>query len=186
MLGVDAVVITGSSCAGKTTVATELAARLGPPGTLVSLDAIRAQVVAGALSVWSPFPPADAALDQWAVAIEIAGDMARRYRDRGWPCVIDAPGIYRDDNPWPPFRYAAWAAALDDVAWRLVVLQPTLEEVERRATIRRGEPAQGDPRLAGMHGAMAAWSGDPGAVVVDPTGLDVPTSADLVLAALRT
>ena len=65
------------------------------------LDDVRAQIVAGALCVWSPFPPAQAALDQWATAIDICGDAARRYTDRGWSCVIDAPGrqvIARDPS----------------------------------------------------------------------------------------
>jgi predicted kinase len=185
MLGLDTLVITGTSCAGKTTVAAEVVKRVGAPAALVHLDAIRAQIVVGALSVWSPFPPTDAALGQWAAAIEICGDMARRYRDRGWSCVIDAPGIYVDDNPWPPFRHSAWAAALNDVAWTLVVLHPTLNEVERRASIRRGEPAEGDPRLGAMHAAMEEWRADPGAVVVDPTGLDVASSADLIIEALH-
>lgn len=186
MLGVDTLVITGTSCAGKTTVAAEVVKRLGEPAALVHLDEVRAQIAVGALSVWSPFPPTNGALEQWATAIEICGDVARRYRDREWSCVIDAPGIYQDDNPWPPFRHAAWATALDGVAWSLVVLHPTLDEVERRASIRRGEPADGDPRLAGMHAAMEKWRDDATAVLVDPTGLDVASSADLVLDALHT
>lgn len=185
MLGLDTLVITGTSCAGKTTVAAEVVQRVGEPAVLVHLDAIRAQIATGAQSVWSPFPPTDAALAQWATAIEICGDMARRYRNRGWPCVIDAPGIYPDDNPWPPFRHAAWVAALDDVAWALVVLHPTLDEVERRASARRGEPAEGDARLGAMHAAMEEWRSDPRAAVVDPTGLDVASSADLIIKALR-
>ena len=184
MPGIDAVVITGTSCAGKTTVALELANRLPAPCALIHLDDVRAQIVAGALSVWSPFPPTAAALDQWATAIDICGDAARRYQGRGWSCVIDAPGIYLDDNPWPPFRHSAWAGALHGIDWTLVVLHPTLEEVERRASVRRGEPAAGDPRLAGMHAAMDAWRGHPGAIVVDPTGLDVARSADAILRAL--
>lgn len=184
MLGLDAIVITGTSCAGKTTVAAELACRFDQPTALVELDAIRAQIVTGARSVWSPFPPTAEALDQWATAIEICADAARRYRDRGWSCIIDAPGIYTDDNPWPPFRHATWATALEGMAWRLVVLHPTLAEVERRASCRRGEPAAGDVRLAGMHAAMEAWRGRAGAVIVDPTGLDVVASADRVVDAL--
>jgi hypothetical protein len=185
MLGLDTLVITGTSCAGKTTVAEEVVKRVGEPAALVHLDAIRAQIAVGALSVWSPFPPTDAALGQWAAAIEICGDMARRYRDRGWSCVVDAPGIYLDDNPWEPFRHATWVAALADVAWALVVLHPTLPEVERRASIRRGEPTRGDPRLGAMHAAMEQWRDDPRAVVVDPTGLDVVESADLIVEALH-
>jgi hypothetical protein len=185
MLGVDAVVITGTSCAGKTTVAVELANRLPEPCALIHLDNVRAQIVAGALSVWSPFPPTQAALDQWATAIDICGDAARRYKDRGWSCIIDAPGIYLDDNPWPPFRHAAWEKALAGVDWTMVVLHPTLEEVERRASLRRGEPAAGDRRLAAMHAAMAAWRDHPGATVVDPTGLDVARSADAIVEALE-
>lgn len=181
---VDAVVITGTSCAGKTTAAHELAGRVPAPCALIELDKVRAQVVTGALSVWSPFPPTAAALEQWAAAIEICGDAARRYKDRGWTCVIDAPGIYLDDNPWPPFRHSAWASALAGVHWALVVLHPTLEEVERRASVRRGESADGDPRLAAMHAAMEAWRGDPRAAVVDPSGLDVARTADAILSAL--
>jgi chloramphenicol 3-O-phosphotransferase len=184
----DVVVITGSSCAGKTTVARALAELLPGPCAIVELDAVRGQIAAGALSVWSPFPPTDAALDQWATAIEICGDAARRYRARGWSCIIDAPGIYPDDNPWPPFRHSAWRRALDGMRWRLVVLHPTLEEVERRASARRGEPAQGDQRLAAMHGGMEAWRGSregAGVALVDPTGFDPAASASLVLAALE-
>ena len=178
-------VVTGTSCAGKTTVSAELVQRLPEPVALVQLDDVRAQIRTGARSVWSPFPPTDEALAQWQTAVEICGDSARRYASRGWSCVVDAPGIYLDDNPWPPFRHATWAAALTGVDWRLVVLHPTLAEVERRASQRRGESAVGDPRLAGMHGAMEAWRGREDAVVVDPTGLDVTATADLIVQVCR-
>ncbi|MGI8793972.1 MAG: AAA family ATPase [Acidimicrobiales bacterium] len=177
-MGVDAVVITGTSCAGKTTLAGELATRFDRPTGHIELDAIRRLVVGGVRQM--PYPPTDAALEQWATAVQICGVIGRRYRDRGWFFVIDA-AVYTNDSPWVPLRVDAWSAALRGIAWQLVVVHPTLAEVERRASIRRGRSAEGDARLAGMHRVMDAWRTQPEALVLDPTGLDVAASADLAL-----
>lgn len=181
-VNVDAIVLTGTTCAGKSTLAAELANRLAGPTGLVELDSIRRFLVGGVPAM--SYPPSTDALAQWATAVSICGDIGRRYRDRGWFFIVDA-AVYPDDNPYAEFRYQSWQEAMSGIQWQLVVLQPTLAEVERRAASRKVRTGQGPTRRAGMHRTMEKWRTHPGALMIDPTALSVGESADLVLQALR-
>ena len=180
-MNVEAIVLTGTTCAGKSTLAAELAHRLDGPTALVELDLVRRFLVGGVPAM--PYPPTNDALTQWSTAVSICGDIGRRYRDRGWFFIVDA-AVYPDDNPYPEFRYAPWIEAMSGIRWQLIVLQPTLAEVERRAEMRQLRTGQGPERRAGMHRTMEKWRTNPAALVIDPTALSVGESADLVLRAL--
>ena len=171
-------VLTGSPCAGKSTAAAALAGgddpTAGPPTALVDLDGIRGQVKSGYRLPMAVIPPPEETLVQWQVAVDLCGDMARRYAAVDYACIVDAPGIYVDGAvPWEPYTHAAWRRALDGVDWRLVVLQPEVELVCERAIARQGARQPPEGILRAIHTAMEAWRGVDGVTVLDTTTLSV-------------
>ena len=181
-------VITGTPCAGKSTVAAALAVAdpldptAGDPTALIDLDAVRGNVKSGYRLPMAVIPPPDETLAQWQVAVDICGDMARRYAAADYACVVDAPGIYVDGGvPWEPYTQAAWRRALDGVDWRLVVLQPDIELICERAVARQGVRQPPEAILRGIHAAMEAWREVEGVTVLDNSSLTVAETA----AALR-
>jgi len=171
-------VLTGSPCAGKSTAAAALAGgedpTAGPPTALVDLDGIRGQVKSGYSLPMAVIPPPDATLAQWQLAVDICGDMARRYAAAEYTCIVDAPGIYVDGGvPWEPYTHAAWRRALDGVDWRLVVLHPDVELVCERAIARQGVRQPPDGIMRAIHAAMEAWKDVAGVTVIDNSTLSV-------------
>ena len=171
-------VLTGTPCAGKSTVAAALAGGPDPtegePTALVDLDNIRYQVKSGFELPMAVIPPPDSMLRQWQVAVDICGDMARRYAAADYTCIVDAPGIYVDGGvPWEPYTHAAWRSALGGVDWRLVVLQPDIELICERAEARQGVRQPPEGILRAIHGAMEAWREVDGVTVLDNTALSV-------------
>ena len=179
-----AIVLTGPPCAGKSTAAAALAplSPEGDPLALVDLDAVRWQVRGRFLNPMAKIPPSDEALAQWQLAVDICGDMARRYAAAGYGLVVDAPGIYVDGTiPWEPYAHAAWRRALAGVDWRLVVLLPDVEVVCERAVARAGFRQPPEGMLRAIHGAMGAWREVGGVPVLDTTTM----SEGEVAAAIR-
>ena len=177
---IPTLVLTGTPCAGKSTAAAALVTAdaddptAGPPTALVDLDGIRYQVKSGYRLPMEIIPPPDETLVQWQVAVDICGDMARRYAAARYTCVVDAPGIYVDDAiPWEPYTHAAWRRALDGVDWRLVVLQPDIELVCERAVAREGVRQPPEGILRAIHAAMESWRDVDGVTVLDTTTLTV-------------
>ena len=171
-------VLTGSPCAGKSTAAAALAGgadpTAGPPTALVDLDAVRGQVRSGYRLPMAVIPPPEETLVQWQAAVDICGDMARRYATIGFTCIVDAPGIYPDGTvPWEPYTHAAWRGALDGVDWRLVVLQPDVELVCERAIARQGRRQPPEDILRAIHAAMEPWRDIEGVSVLDTTSLSI-------------
>lgn len=171
-------VLTGSPCAGKSTAAAALAGgsdpTAGTPTALVDLDGIRAQVKSGYRLPMAVIPPPEETLVQWQAAVDICGDMARRYASVGYTCIVDAPGIYIDGAvPWEPYMHAAWRRALDGVDWRLVVLHPDVELVCERAKARGGFRQPPEGILRAIHAAMERWRGVDGVTVLDTTTLSL-------------
>jgi chloramphenicol 3-O-phosphotransferase len=175
-------VLTGSPCAGKSTVARALAASPdpteGPPTALVDLDGVRYQVKSGFRLPMAVIPPPDDTLVQWQLAVDICGDMARRYAKASYTCVVDAPGIYVDGGvPWEPYTHAAWRRALSGVEWMLVVLQPDVELICERAVQRQGVRQPPEAILRAIHAAMEGWRDVAGVTVLDTTTLTVEETA---------
>lgn len=173
-----ALVITGTPCSGKSTAAAALAGgpdpTAGPPTALVDLDGVRYQVKSGFRLPMAAIPPPEETLVQWQVAVDICGDMTRRYQAAGYTCVVDAPGIYIDGGvPWEPYTHAAWRRALEGAAWRLVVLQPDVELVCERAIARQGQRQPPESILRAIHAAMEPWREVDGVTVIDNTHLTV-------------
>ena len=171
-------VLTGTPCSGKSTAAAALAGgddpTAGSPTALVDLDGVRGQVKSGYTLPMAVIPPPDHVLAQWQLAVDICGDMARRYAAADHTCVVDAPGIYVDGGvPWEPYTHAAWRRALDGVDWRLVVLQPDIELICERAVARQGVRQPPEAILRGIHGAMERWRDVDGITVLDNTGMSV-------------
>ena len=171
-------VLTGTPCAGKSTVAARLAGgddpTAGPPTALVDLDGVRGNVKSGYRLPMAVIPPPDETLVQWQLAVDICGDMARRYAAADYTCIVDAPGIYPDGTiPWEPYTHAAWRRALDGVDWRLAVLQPDVELICERAVARQGNRQPPEDILRAIHAAMEAWRGVEGVTVLDNTSLTI-------------
>ena len=182
-------VLTGSPCAGKSTAAAALAGgpdpTEGPPTALVDLDGVRVQVKSGFRLPMAVIPPPEETLVQWQVAVDICGDMARRYAAIAYTCVVDAPGIYVDGGvPWEPYTHAAWRRALDGVDWRLVVLQPDVELVCERAVARQGVRQPPEGILRAIHAAMEAWRDVEDVTVLDNTTMSIAETV-AVLEAVR-
>lgn len=180
-------VLTGSPCAGKSTAAAALAGgedvTAGPPTALVDLDGVRVQVKSGFRMPMAVIPPPDETLVQWQVAVDICGDMARRYAAVDYSCIVDAPGIYVDGGvPWEPYTHAVWRRALDGVDWRLVVLQPDVELVCERAVARQGRRQPPEAILRAIHAAMEAWRDVEGVTVIDNTTLTVEETVAALVA----
>ncbi len=183
-----AIVITGAPCSGKSTAAAAFAGgpdpTAGPPTALVDLDGVRGQVKSGFRLPMAVIPPPEETLVQWQVAVDICGDMTRRYRDAGFACVVDAPGIYIDGSvPWEPYTRSAWRRALSNVEWRLVVLQPDVELVCARAIARQGRRQPPEGILRAIHAAMEPWREVDGVTVIDNTHLTVEQTVDALRAA---
>lgn len=171
-------VLTGTPCSGKSTATAALAGGPDPteglPTALVDLDGVRVQVKSGFRLPMAVIPPPEETLVQWQVAVDICGDMARRYATAGYTCVVDAPGIYVDGGvPWEPYTHAAWRRALDGVDWRLVVLQPDIELICERAVARQGVRQPPEGILRAIHAAMEGWRGVAGVAVLDNTTLSI-------------
>ncbi len=182
-------VLTGSPCAGKSTAAAALTGGAdptdGPPTALVDLDGIRGHVKSGFRLPMAVIPPPEETLIQWQVAVDICGDMARRYGAADYTCVIDAPGIYVDGAvPWEPYTHAAWRRALNGVDWRLIVLHPDVELVCQRAVAREGRRQPPEDILRAIHSAMDQWRDVVGVTVLDTTRLTVEETVE-ALEALR-
>ena len=172
------IVLTGSPCAGKSTAAAALAGgpdpTTGPPTALVDLDAVRSNVKSGFRLPMAVIPPPEETLVQWQLAVDICGDMARRYASAGYTCVVDAPGIYVDGGvPWEPYTHAAWRRALDGVDWCLVVLQPDVELVCERAVARQGVRQPPEGILRAIHAAMEGWRAVDGVTMLDTTSMSI-------------
>ena len=175
---VPTIVLTGTPCSGKSTAAAALAGGADPtagsPTALIDLDAVRGQVKSGYRLPMAVIPPPEETLVQWQVAVDICGDMARRYAAAGYTCIVDAPGIYPDGSiPWEPYTHEAWRRSLDGVDWRLVVLQPHVELVCERAIARQGVRQPPEDILRAIHAAMEAWREVDGVAVLDTTAMSV-------------
>lgn len=119
-------------------------------------------------------PPPDETLVQWQLAVDICGDMARRYLAAGCACIVDAPGIYVDGTvPWEPHTHGAWRRALDGVDWRLVVLHADIEVICERAQARQGIRQPPEAMLRAIHAAMERWRDVDGVAMLDTSALSV-------------
>jgi chloramphenicol 3-O-phosphotransferase len=171
-------VLTGTPCAGKSTAAAALAGgddpTAGTPTALVDLDAVRAQVRSGYRLPMAVIPPPSETLAQWQVAVDICGDMVRRYAAADYTCVVDAPGIYVDGTiPWKPYTHAAWRRAMHGADWLLVVIHPDVELICERAVARQGDRQPPEDILRAIHAAMEQWKAVDGVAVLDTTDLTV-------------
>ena len=175
------IVVTGPPCAGKSSAVAAMAPATPQEGELlaiVDLDAVRWQVRGGRLNPMDEIPPSQAAVAQWQLAVDICGDMVRRYVDRGYAVVVDAPGIYADGVvPWGSYTHSTWVTLLAGVRWKLVVLLPDIEVVCERAIGRQGFRQPPESILRAIHEFMQPWRSVDGVAVLDSTSLSVEDTA---------
>ena len=158
------IVVSGAPGAGKTSVSRRLAERL-PRGVHIEADALQRMIVSGA--VW---PDAAARAEgEAARQLRLRGThaclLARSFAEAGFVAVVDdvVVGERRDE----------FVAELGDMDWRLVLLVPSAEVLQRRNRVRAaagGSNAWGQARALAK--AVEATPGihlDNGAGTVDET-----------------
>ncbi len=122
------IVVSGPTAAGKTTVGYRLASRLSR-AVHIDGDAIQRFVVAGAVTMNVPPPPG--ALEQLELRHTAALAVSTLYRRAGFDVVIS-------DNIFEDHVITLLRAALADGRVYFVMLDPTIEAIERRYNARPG------------------------------------------------
>ena len=133
------VLITGMQAAGKSTIAPQLAARLGPPAATVDGDVFYHAVVAGA--AWMTPEPSDEAVRQLRLRYDASALVARHYLEAGFDFVCSDIMMGED--------VTRWLDSLTDVAEpHLVVLTPSVDAIIERE-LARGSDSYRDWQPAG-------------------------------------
>ena len=157
----DLILLTGPPGAGKSTVASELAARF-EPSVIVSGDAFYGFIARGAITPWET-----AAAHQNETCTGAAGAACGYYAQRGYTVVFD--GMV---GPWflPTFLAATGLARL-----AYAVLMPPVTVCVERVTSRVGHGFSDVPATRHMHAEFERAAPDPRHVIsnVDDAGRTV-------------
>lgn len=134
------VLVTGLQAAGKSTIAPQLAGRLGPPAATVDGDAFYHAVVAGAVDMTPD--PAPEAVRQLELRYAASALVARHYLEAGFDFVCSDIMLGEHVTHWlDSFNGIAEA--------HLVVLVPSIESIVERE-IGRGSNSYRDWQGPGM------------------------------------
>lgn len=157
--------LTGPPGAGKTTASKEFAETVGGMWALIEQDAIRQLVKAGFKNPADPWTKETET--QMNVSIAICGDMAKRYQQAGINCIIDC-FITLD-----PYVFGKWQAALEGMAYEIIVFLPKVEKAIAQNNQRLGDDRLSEELVASQHEEFSAWQGNPQATVIDTTAMNV-------------
>ncbi|HEU4760184.1 MAG TPA: AAA family ATPase [Dehalococcoidia bacterium] len=156
--------LTGPAGAGKSAVA-EAWCRRRVKALHMQLDDIRLLVVSGYAD---PQEQGKAQSEQYDLAAVACLLVARHYVEHGYDVVID--------DVFPPQLFQRlWRPRLDGLTWRVVVLQPSLEETLRRGQVRSKRVKQSI--VVDQHAAMRLW---PQEVIIDTTNLSPEEVVDTI------
>lgn len=136
----------------------------------VELDEIRHLIIQGRAD---PQELSTLQASQYEISVEATCSVARCFAEAGYDVAVD--DVF---EPEAFDRY--WRAALDGLAWKLVVILPSLDETLARSACR--EKAVREEHTRTQHTLCAEWDE---AVRIDTTGLDPEQSLALVLDGLR-
>jgi chloramphenicol 3-O-phosphotransferase len=117
--------------------------------------------------------PSELQAAQYRLGVDATCALARAFVDGGCDVAID-------DVLEPDVFEELWRPRLDGLAWRLVVVLPSLDETLARSA-RREKGVRAEHTRA-QHARCAQWDE---AARVDTTGLDLEESLALVLERLR-
>jgi chloramphenicol 3-O-phosphotransferase len=136
----------------------------------IELDEIRNLIVSG---LADPQERGERQAAQYLLSVQATCGLARAFTDAGYDVAID--DVF---DPEAFDRY--WQPLLDGLAWRLVVVLPSLDETLARSTRREKQVREDHTRA--QHALCAEWDE---AVRIDTTGLDPEESLALVIERLR-
>jgi predicted kinase len=159
----------GPAGAGKSTLARAWC-ETRPQAAHIELDEIRHLIVSGRAD---PQVASDLQAAQYRLAVEATCALARSFAAGGCDVAID--DVF---EPVAFDRY--WRPQLDVLAWKLVVVLPSLDETLARSAQREKRVLAEHVRT--QHARCAEW--DEG-VRIDTTGLGLEQSLTLVLERLR-
>jgi chloramphenicol 3-O-phosphotransferase len=163
------VLFAGPAGAGKSTLARAWCATRGQAAH-IELDEVRQLIVSGRVD---PQETSDLQEAQYELSVAAACALARSFVEGGCDVAID-------DVLEPDAFDRYWRRELDGLAWKLVVVLPTLEETLARSARREKRVREEHTRT--QHARCAEWDA---AVRIDTTRLDVEASLALVLERLR-
>jgi predicted kinase len=155
----------GPAGAGKTTLARAWCATR-PQAAHLELDAIRGLIATGLADPQEPGELQDA---QYRLSVQATCALARAFATGGYDVAID--DVFEPDTFE---RY--WRQALDGLAWKLIVILPSLETAIARSRQREKRVLEHHTRT--QHARCAAW--DEG-IRIDTTDVDPNQSLALVL-----
>ncbi len=139
--------LTGAAGAGKSTVG-RLWCQRQAEAAHIPLDDIRSLIVSGYAD---PQEEGPARTRQYEEAVGACLLLARHYIENGYSVAVD--------DVFPPALFdRLWRPRLEGLSWKVVVLQPNLEEILRRAGDRRKDVKE--EIIREQHGAMLLWSED--------------------------
>ena len=136
----------------------------------IQLDEIRGLIVGGYAD---PQVTGELQREQFLVSVRACCTLAREYMSSGYDVAIDDvlfPGASFDTS---------WRPNLAGIAWRTVIIHPTLEETLARSSSR--DKRVPDRLVREQHQATSGW---PERYRVDTTGLSVAEAVTLVSVAL--
>ncbi len=155
----------GPAGAGKSTLARAWCA-MRERAAHMELDEIRHLIVSG---LGDPQKPDDLQEEQYRLSVAATCALARTFVDGGYDVAVDDVLEPRDFAQY-------WQPRLDGLAWKLVVVLPSLDETLSRSAQR--EKGVREEHTRAQHARCAEWSLGSR---IDTTGLSVEQSLALVL-----
>jgi len=164
-----AVLFGGPAGAGKSTLARAWCTTRSQAAH-IELDEIRKLIVSG---LADPQEHGERQAAQYLLSVQATCGLARTFTDEGYDVAID--DVF---EPESFERY--WQPLLGGLAWKLVVVLPSLDETLARSAGREKRVREEHTRM--QHALCADWDE---AVRIDTTGLDPERSLGLVVERLR-
>lgn len=171
--------VIGPAGAGKTTVADAWARSQAVPTLHLSLDDFRELVKSGYADPqlgWDAETGRQLALARAAIA-----DVAPRYLDSGYCCVID-DAVFPD---WPEVSLQRWQDELAGARLRPIVLLPSFDAILQRNQLRTGARLLDGSMLRVIYEMMEPWREQAAVPVIDTTRLTVEETVAEIEAHLR-
>lgn len=159
------VLFAGPAEAGKSTLARAWCATRSQAAH-IELDEVRNLIVSG---LADPQEHGERQAAQYVLSVQATCGLARSFNDEGYDVAFD-------DALEPEAFDRCWQPLLDGLAWKLVVVLPSLDETLARSTRREKQVREEHTRT--QHALCSEWDE---AVRIDTTGLDPEQSLALVI-----
>ncbi len=156
------IIVTGPSGAGKSTTCKAFAKAGEGMWAYVGQDDVRSFVKAGyrhADAEWT-----EETRHQWEVSVEVICDAIKRYYKHGINCIVDCFA--------PPEEFEKYKQQLGNLAYKVVVLMPDVDQAAYRNSQRRGHARMDEIKIRKNHEWFAAWSSE-AATIIDSSKMSV-------------